>query len=193
MKNKIVVPLVVVLLLSAGMAQAYVTWDYDSLIEVVREETDNLDGTYDYLFTITNTDTSNIWFFAVYTNAFYPDNRTSSIASWETNAVGTQFTTENIPGTGWNIPGTVDSWFAYYYNSGWPASAELLVGQTATIGFTVNGQLTDPSYYAYWVQGHYEAGHFTAVGTTVIPAPGALLLGSMGVGIVGWLRRRRSI
>ncbi len=54
-------------------------------------------------------------------------------------------------------------------------------GATRLFGGLNNG-------YAWW-----DNVGFVTVTVKPIPAPGAILLGSIGVGLVGWLRRRRTI
>lgn len=75
------------------------------------------------------------------------------------------------------------------YNSG----GALLESHVLTPGVNIYAVITRPTYDISYIT---LSGEFFAADDlqfNVIPAPGAVLLATIGVGVVGWLRRRRTL
>jgi len=68
--------------------------------------------------------------------------------------------------------------------------AAVLWDHTLTDTTFTSGQF---GFYNYSQERVRYAGFEQTGGVVVVPAPGALLLGSMGVGVIGWLRKRRML
>ena len=105
--------------------------------------------------------------------------------AWQhTGPVTEQLRASTLGSTGWADEQTYD--FKLMYT---PGRVRLFIDGSLELDYT--GSFSDGSLGLY--QFSQREVEFSNLSMTYIPAPGAVLLGSIGAGLVGWLRRRRTL
>ena len=169
-----------------------VSFLYNSLISVSTQTADLGSGVFEYNFSFTNTDTSNIWHFIIWATAS-TSNAVGSLPFFDNghslDSVATQYDARNLDS---NLTWTVHMWDTPF---GGPNGVQ--VGANGTFAFRTS-YLADSFLFGYetgasgWSQTN-AGGDLAAVGTTTpIPEPSTLLLLGSGLAVLGARMRKRT-
>ncbi len=171
-----------------SVSQASLSWEYDSLIEVMETITDVGDGVYQYEYSFKNIDSSPIWAFGIYTYAeVQPQGGFNGHQYWTgpTYITASQIQTHSDPSV---LDPGIEGLFYSSYEFGPPHGlSDAIQIDESVSGFSYTTSFLDPSpkyyYYITVATGGSEiigTGMVSAVGTT-IPEPCSLLLFSTGL------------
>lgn len=113
------------------------------------------------------------------------------------NLDGPWFMANIYMNTGWTDQGETD----VFYENGWvwiaPGASQTLsidltaaanLNHVSNIGFKIGANVTGDESW-----NNFDWANSFDVDITPVPAPGAILLGGLGIGLVGWLRKRRTL